>query len=160
MYLTKKHYCFFLVRVRSEWQVRKARESLFSESWACRLSRLTSVVILIFAPKPIDKNSQRASTKKSHIIFSLPPLRNMPPSATLPMDHVTAADTSSTSHDGPAQYRVSNQIHSDPRKICVICIGAGFSGLCLAYKMKQSMTNYELVCYEKFVFNPVNRKLN
>jgi hypothetical protein len=75
------------------------------------------------------------------------------------MDDVSAADTSSASHDGSAQYRVSNQIHSDPRKIRVICIGAGFSGLCLAYKMKQSMTNYELVCYEKFVFDPVNQKI-
>jgi len=53
MYLTKKHYCFFLVRVRSERQVREVRESLFSESWACRLSRLSSVVILIFAQNPL-----------------------------------------------------------------------------------------------------------
>jgi hypothetical protein len=83
----------------------------------------------------------------------------MPPSATLPMDHVSAADTSTASHDDPTQYQVSNQIHSDPRKIRVICIGAGFSGLCLAYKMKQSMTNYELVCYEKFVFGLLTEKI-
>jgi hypothetical protein len=35
--------------------------------------------------------------------------------------------------DGP--YRVLNQYHSKPRKLRVACVGAGASGLCLAYKM-------------------------
>lgn len=49
------------------------------------------------------------------------------------------------------EYRVSNKFHSEPDKIRVISVGAGFSGLCLAYKMQQTMSNYELVCYEKLV---------
>jgi hypothetical protein len=48
-----------------------------------------------------------------------------------------------------AGYVVSDRIHSDPDPIRVVCVGAGAGGLCLAYKMKLHMTNYELVCYEK-----------
>jgi hypothetical protein len=35
--------------------------------------------------------------------------------------------------EGP--YRVLDQYHSKPRKLRVACVGAGASGLCLAYKM-------------------------
>lgn len=35
--------------------------------------------------------------------------------------------------DGP--YRILDQYHSKPRKLRVACVGAGASGLCLAYKM-------------------------
>ena len=49
-------------------------------------------------------------------------------------------------------YVLSQRVHSDPDPIRVICVGAGASGLCLAYKMKLLMSHYELVCYEKFVF--------
>ncbi|KAL3473778.1 monooxygenase [Aspergillus californicus] len=39
-------------------------------------------------------------------------------------------------------------IHNE-RHVKVICIGAGASGLCLAYKLQRSFTNYELTVYEK-----------
>lgn len=32
-------------------------------------------------------------------------------------------------------YRILNQYHSKPTKLRVACIGAGASGICLAYKM-------------------------
>ena len=32
-------------------------------------------------------------------------------------------------------YRVLDQYHSQPRRLRVACVGAGASGLCLAYKM-------------------------
>ena len=35
------------------------------------------------------------------------------------------------------------------RRIRIICIGAGASGLCLAYKLERSFRNFELIIYEK-----------
>ena len=49
-------------------------------------------------------------------------------------------------------YQVPERPHSDPDRVRIICIGAGLSGVCLAYKMKKAMRNYELVCYEKCVY--------
>lgn len=48
-------------------------------------------------------------------------------------------------------YRVGNDYHSKPQHLRVICAGAGATGLCLAYKMKEKFNfeNYDLVCYEK-----------
>lgn len=42
-----------------------------------------------------------------------------------------------------------NQWHSQPRKLRIIHVGAGATGLCTAYKMRNQLENYELVCYEK-----------
>ncbi|KAF9057793.1 hypothetical protein BJ165DRAFT_1605518 [Panaeolus papilionaceus] len=44
--------------------------------------------------------------------------------------------------------RLSKPIHEE-RLIRVICIGAGLSGLALAYKLQRSFKNFELVVYEK-----------
>ncbi|KAK5079114.1 hypothetical protein LTR64_002465 [Lithohypha guttulata] len=41
------------------------------------------------------------------------------------------------------------QWHSQPRKLRIIHIGAGATGLCAAWKMERQLTDYELVCYEK-----------
>ena len=38
-------------------------------------------------------------------------------------------------------------IHSE-RQMRVICIGAGASGLCFAYKLQRSFTNFSLTVYE------------
>ncbi|KAH9479351.1 Putative sterigmatocystin biosynthesis monooxygenase stcW [Psilocybe cubensis] len=46
------------------------------------------------------------------------------------------------------QYRYSQPIHHE-RRLKVICIGAGASGLLLAYKLQRSFRNFELVIYEK-----------
>ncbi|KAL1901103.1 hypothetical protein Sste5346_002170 [Sporothrix stenoceras] len=46
-------------------------------------------------------------------------------------------------------YVIPDRGHSDPDKIRVICVGAGFSGVCLAFKLQQTVKNYELICYEK-----------
>lgn len=35
------------------------------------------------------------------------------------------------------------------RRMKIICVGAGASGLCLAYKLQRSFENFELVVYEK-----------
>lgn len=51
--------------------------------------------------------------------------------------------------DGP--YRVLNQYHSEPRRLRVACVGAGASGLCLAYKMEKMLEEgtFELTLFEK-----------
>ncbi|KAI1264815.1 hypothetical protein F5Y18DRAFT_436256 [Xylariaceae sp. FL1019] len=56
--------------------------------------------------------------------------------------------------DPKSTYRVLNQYHSKPTKLRVACIGAGASGLCLAYKMERQMVpgSWDLTLFEK---NPV-----
>ncbi|KAF4343941.1 hypothetical protein FBEOM_2098 [Fusarium beomiforme] len=44
------------------------------------------------------------------------------------------------------------QAHSKPRKLKIIHVGAGASGLLAAYKAERMLQNYELICYDK---NPV-----
>lgn len=44
--------------------------------------------------------------------------------------------------------RLSQAIHSE-RHVRIICIGAGPSGLCLAYKLKRSFQKFSLTVYEK-----------
>ena len=43
---------------------------------------------------------------------------------------------------------VQKPIHN-PRNLRIICIGAGVSGLCFAYKLQRSFENFELIIYEK-----------
>lgn len=59
--------------------------------------------------------------------------------------------TDTTQHD-PAWVPVSEQPIFTPRRLRVICVGAGFSGLMLAYKYKYEtpMDDYvDLTIYEK-----------
>ena len=51
--------------------------------------------------------------------------------------------------DGP--YKILDQYHSKPTKLRVACVGAGASGLCLAYKMERMLEpgSWELTLYEK-----------
>ncbi|KAK3679181.1 hypothetical protein LTR78_000742 [Recurvomyces mirabilis] len=51
--------------------------------------------------------------------------------------------------DGP--YQVLDQYHSRPRRLRVACVGAGASGLCLAYKMGKMLEagSWELTLFEK-----------
>lgn len=42
-----------------------------------------------------------------------------------------------------------DQWHSQPRKLRILHVGAGATGLCTAYKMERQLEDYELVCYEK-----------
>lgn len=51
--------------------------------------------------------------------------------------------------EGP--YRVLNQYHSEPRRLRVASVGAGASGLCLAYKMEKMLEagTWELTLFEK-----------
>lgn len=42
----------------------------------------------------------------------------------------------------------STPIH-EPKHLKIICVGAGASGLLLAYKLQRSFDNFELVIYEK-----------
>lgn len=48
-------------------------------------------------------------------------------------------------------YRVVPQYHSKPTKLRVACVGAGASGLCLAYKMEKMLIpgSWELTLFEK-----------
>jgi len=56
--------------------------------------------------------------------------------------------------DPKAPYEILQQYHSKPTKLRIACIGAGASGLCLAYKMERQMVpgSWELTLFEK---NPV-----
>lgn len=47
------------------------------------------------------------------------------------------------------QCRIQEQWHSKPSHVRIICVGAGASGLLLAYKIQKMLTNFDLVCYEK-----------
>lgn len=53
--------------------------------------------------------------------------------------------------DPSSPYRVLKQYHSKPTKLRVACVGAGASGLCLAYKMERMMIpgTWELTLFEK-----------
>jgi cation diffusion facilitator CzcD-associated flavoprotein CzcO len=42
-----------------------------------------------------------------------------------------------------------NQWHSQPRKLKIVHVGFGATGICTAFKMERQLTDYELVCYEK-----------
>lgn len=52
-------------------------------------------------------------------------------------------------NSGP--YQILKQYHSKPTKLRVACIGAGASGLCLAYKMEKMLVpgSFELTLYDK-----------
>ncbi|KAH7127336.1 cyclohexanone monooxygenase [Dactylonectria macrodidyma] len=49
----------------------------------------------------------------------------------------------------PTEYRVQDHAHSTSSKLKVISIGAGASGLYLAYSMDKRMKNFDLTVYEK-----------
>jgi glycine/D-amino acid oxidase-like deaminating enzyme len=49
---------------------------------------------------------------------------------------------------GDAAARVRGPIHAQ-RHVRVICIGAGASGLLMAYKLQRHFSNYSLTVYEK-----------
>ncbi len=65
----------------------------------------------------------------------------------LPMNPVSgrAPATHEQRRWGP---RLSGPLHAE-RRIRIIVIGAGASGLLFAYKLQRSFRNYELVVYEK-----------
>ena len=46
-------------------------------------------------------------------------------------------------------YRVTEEPVGQPRKLRVVMVGAGASGLCMARHMELHMENYELIIYEK-----------
>lgn len=50
--------------------------------------------------------------------------------------------------DNDSSSRLRRPIHSE-RHVRVICIGAGASGLLLAYKLQKHFQNYSLTVYEK-----------
>lgn len=47
-----------------------------------------------------------------------------------------------------AAQRLQNPIHAE-RHVRIITVGAGASGLLMAYKLQKHFNNYSLVCYEK-----------
>jgi ribulose 1,5-bisphosphate synthetase/thiazole synthase len=48
-----------------------------------------------------------------------------------------------------SRYRVLEQLHSQRVKWKIICVGAGASGLSLAYSCEKRMKDYELTIYER-----------
>lgn len=46
-------------------------------------------------------------------------------------------------------YRVTEERLGQPRKLRVVMVGAGASGLCMARHLELHMENYELIIYEK-----------
>ncbi|KAK6215328.1 monooxygenase [Colletotrichum tabaci] len=64
------------------------------------------------------------------------------------MGDFLASTTTTQSGDQGIANRLSSPIQSE-RNIRVICIGAGASGLLMAYKLQRHFQNYSLQCYEK-----------
>jgi cation diffusion facilitator CzcD-associated flavoprotein CzcO len=61
------------------------------------------------------------------------------------------ADSVVPSHLKPqddAQWRKTRPIHSE-RHVRIVCVGAGASGLLLAYKLQRHFSNFSLIVYEK-----------
>jgi cation diffusion facilitator CzcD-associated flavoprotein CzcO len=50
---------------------------------------------------------------------------------------------------GPLPYTILPQWHSEPRKLRVVCVGAGASGLLAVYKFKRQSDKYEITIYDK-----------
>lgn len=48
----------------------------------------------------------------------------------------------------PDIMREQGAIHAE-RHLKIICIGAGASGFCFAYKLQRSFSNFDLTIYEK-----------
>jgi cation diffusion facilitator CzcD-associated flavoprotein CzcO len=46
-------------------------------------------------------------------------------------------------------FELLQQWHSQLRKLRIIHVGAGATGLCAAFKLERQLTDYELVCYDK-----------
>ena len=46
-------------------------------------------------------------------------------------------------------YSIEEHWHSKPRPLRIVSVGAGATGLLVAYKLKQDFENYELTIYEK-----------
>lgn len=82
---------------------------------------------------------------------------NMSPSTKMPSAVDGVAGIGETfeypaAHTPEGPYTVlRDQYHSKPRKLRVACVGAGASGLCLAYKMEKMMVpgSWELTLFEK-----------
>jgi len=63
------------------------------------------------------------------------------------MGDASSFDVSGESTDLP--YVVEETILGNPRQLKVVCIGAGASGLDLAYKLKRNMRGIDFQIYEK-----------
>jgi hypothetical protein len=58
-------------------------------------------------------------------------------------------ETINESADKNKTFELRQQWHSQPRKMRIIHVGAGATGLCAAFKMERQLTEYELVCYDR-----------
>lgn len=67
--------------------------------------------------------------------------------ATLSIDGQLASNHAPATAESSLQ--LLQQWHSQPRKLRIIHVGAGATGLCAAFKFERQLTDYELVCYEK-----------
>jgi cation diffusion facilitator CzcD-associated flavoprotein CzcO len=60
------------------------------------------------------------------------------------------SSTNGNATNGAAKpYQILEQTHSARSKWKIICVGAGASGLYLAYSCEKRMKDYELTIYEK-----------
>jgi cation diffusion facilitator CzcD-associated flavoprotein CzcO len=58
------------------------------------------------------------------------------------------SSSSPAAPENDERWRSQKPIHEE-RRLKVICIGAGASGLLLAYKLQRSFEKFDLVLYEK-----------
>jgi ribulose 1,5-bisphosphate synthetase/thiazole synthase len=73
------------------------------------------------------------------------------PSALVPTAPVLAQYSGLPPHTNEAGYKVPDITFRDPknRRMRVVTIGAGYSGILLAYKLERELQNVEHVVYEK-----------
>lgn len=68
------------------------------------------------------------------------------------LSSVTGTATNGTSKTTPAPFEIVEQPAFAPRKLRIVCIGAGYSGLTLAHKLKHELkldSQFDFTIYEK-----------
>jgi hypothetical protein len=107
------------------------------------------------APSAIAEGHVISNGKVAGLSNDIPPTNGVVKQTATNADVATSSDFQfpPVIPDG-TPYTILDQYHSKPTKLRVACIGAGASGLCLAYKMNKMMIpdSWELTLFEK---NPV-----
>lgn len=63
--------------------------------------------------------------------------------------HIVKFHNTTMGDAGMGTYSIEEQWHSKPRPLRIVSVGAGATGLLVAYKLKKEFENYELTIYEK-----------
>jgi cation diffusion facilitator CzcD-associated flavoprotein CzcO len=83
----------------------------------------------------------------SMYLNSIPMISSLKMDSTLKQDMLRAANDG---HRSCQEYEVEQFYHSEIiAPVRVVCVGSGISGLCLAHKMMERLSSFELTIFEK-----------